>query len=187
MSDVPLKGESADYCLECAEKHLQTARILLREALQRAEQCLAESQCETCCTSKPQVLEKIRDAVAELTGCEDDTNTKLDEPRIREINRRTREIRRLIWEKKLAFGKGTLNDIKEIMMQIEELANYIYEQPEVSQKYEELIQEIVEETPPPETEQPIRKHRKNVSEITDEMEKAYRLNLLLNLVEAYME
>jgi len=193
---IDVAEQSTDYCLECAEKHLQTAKVLLREAIQRYEACYKNTECVPCCSENSAVLEKVRGAVAELAGCEDDTSTNLNEPRIREINRRAREIRKEMWNKKLAFGEGTLEDLKETHGKIEQLANYVYEQPEISEKYESIINQIVAETPMPEAEAEEREEeqeeehkpklrRKSADQIKDEVEHAYRISLLADLLESY--
>ena len=211
---VPLKGESVDYCLECAEKHIQTAKVLIREAIQRAEQCLTQTTCEPCCIQTPYVLEKIRDAVAELTGCEDDTSTALNVPHVREINRRARELRRKIWQQKLSFGHGTLNDLKQLYKELEELADFIYNTPEISGKYDQVIAEVIQEEYPnipnmpqvipdmsatqkrkqakKERQEKRKQMKKLIKELAkptpeelEELERKYHINKLLDLAELY--
>lgn len=138
INETPEKGTSIDYCMECAEKHIQTAKILIKEAIQRAEKLG---------TTHPSVLEKIRDTIAELTGCEDDTTTTLNNPKVAEINKTCRDLRRLIWQKKLAFGKATIQDLKQLYKKISNLTDNIYET--TSKNYEQQINQLIKQIPPP--------------------------------------
>ena len=155
----PPKGVSVDYCLECAEKHLRTAKVLLREAIQRAQKHG---------TKHPAVLEKIRDVVTELTGCEDDTDTTLDNKKVRKLNITCRDLRKLIWNKKLSFGKATLQDLQQLYKQISQLADYIYET-ETSKDYEPLIEQAINEVPRimPEEKQTLEKLRQEQLQTQD--------------------
>jgi len=143
--ETPEKGTSLDYCLECAEKHLQTTTILLKEALQRYEQCHKTNPCTPCCISEKPVLEKIRDTIAELTGAEDDTNPLTDNTMVKDINTQIRNIRKEIWNKKLAFGQGTPEDITNIAQKIKTLTDYIYEN-YTKQTYEAEIEKLIQST-----------------------------------------
>jgi DNA repair exonuclease SbcCD ATPase subunit len=104
------KGESTEkYCLDCMSKHLGTAKILIREALQRAVK-----------GEDPQaILEKVRGAYEELMGAEDDSQS-LSDPRIQELNKMTRELR------KWAFNSGVLVEPdKELISQFAEKINQL--------------------------------------------------------------
>ena len=139
-----MRTPTIDYCLECAEKHLQKAVIFLQESLQRQEQCETEKKCTNCCMTDTNTLEKIRKTVTELAGAEDDTDTHLEIPKIREINRRIREIRKTIWQKKLSTGKGTKDDIQKIRLELESLTNKIYEE-DVAPTYNKEIENIIKD------------------------------------------
>lgn len=98
-------GQSdVDYCLECAVKHSQTASILMLEALQRAE------------AGGPGlagVQEKVRGAVRELTGMEDDTETVNSTP-VMALNTMARALRKHVYETKAEIGGASMEDIRDI-------------------------------------------------------------------------
>lgn len=104
-----------DYCLECSEKHGQGAKVFMREGLQRFERGNREG-----------AVEKIRGVVEELTGLEDDTDSSKDVPEVRAINREARDIRREIWDKKLALGQGSIDDFRRIYGRLDSLVNKVY-------------------------------------------------------------
>ena len=114
---TPPKGESLDYCLECSIKHSQTAKVLAREGLQRAEAGSPEDE---------GVKEKIRDVNEELAGLENDTDTNLDVAEVRAINAEARDIRREIWDKKLALGQGAIDDFKHVYGRLDSLVKKVY-------------------------------------------------------------
>jgi hypothetical protein len=104
------------YCLDCMSKHLGTAKILIREALQRADAN----------ESKEAILGKVRGAYEELMGAEDDSQALKDE-RIRALNSQTRELR------KWFFDNGVLVDtdkakIAEAMNRISALNDAVYQE-----------------------------------------------------------
>jgi hypothetical protein len=133
-----------DYCLECCEKHLQTASVLMREALQRLEECNTKTNCEPCCLKTEYILEKIRNTVKELAGAEDDTIRNTYDETVRQINNEIRMIRKTTWEKKLSVGRGTKQDLIEIKNKIDELIDKVYEK--VAPQYDETIEQIIKET-----------------------------------------
>jgi hypothetical protein len=97
-------------------KHLGTAKVLIREALQRAEKG----------EPKEAVLGKVRGAYEELMGAEDDSQALNDE-RIRALNSQTRELR------KWFFDSGVLVDadktkIVEAMKRISTLNDAVYKE-----------------------------------------------------------
>jgi len=104
-----------DYCLECLEKHLQTAKVLMREAIQRKA------------SGEPteNVLEKIRGVVEELAGAEDDSNTMIDDD-VRMLNTKIRGLRKEIWRRGLSVHGGTLRDLNEVKRRIDELLEETY-------------------------------------------------------------
>jgi hypothetical protein len=75
------------YCLDCSSKHLGTAKVLLREALQRIEKG----------EPREAVLEKVRGAYEELMGAEDDTLAVKDEG-IRRLNSLIRDTRKWFFD-----------------------------------------------------------------------------------------
>jgi len=112
------EGQSkVDYCLECCEKHGQTAKVLLREAIQRAE---ADSP------SSPGVMEKVRGAVEELVGFEDDSDTVKNE-RVATLNSLSRTLRKFIYAKKAEIGGANLKDLREIKDMTDKLVDAVYQ------------------------------------------------------------
>jgi hypothetical protein len=109
------KGVSVEkYCLECTSKHIGTAKILLREALQRAEKG----------EPKESIVEKVRGAYEEVMGAEDDSQALSDEG-IRRINTMVRDVR------KWFFTSGVIADvdkerIAEALRRIDELNKHVY-------------------------------------------------------------
>ena len=89
------EGESVEhYCLDCASKHLGTAKILLREALQWAKKG----------EPRERILTKVRGAYEELMGAEDDTLATKDQG-ILKLNTEIRDLR------KWFFNSGVLTDV----------------------------------------------------------------------------
>ena len=113
---IPFRHSSVDegYCLECVHKHINTANVLIREALQRFD------------AKEPpdRVLEKVRAAVAELTGAEDDS--KFATGKVAEINKRIRDLRRHIWEKGYEFEVPSRDALLEIGGNIQDILKDIY-------------------------------------------------------------
>jgi hypothetical protein len=112
---APPPGMPAEhYCLECASKHVGTAKILLREALQRAEK-----------GEPPElVLEKVRGAYEELMGAEDDTMSVSDEG-IRKLNSMIRDLRKWFFTTG-AIVKPDKNLIAEAYARMSQLNNTVY-------------------------------------------------------------
>jgi len=128
-----------DYCLECAEKHVSTANVFLREAQQRLE---ADEPMET-------VAEKVRAAVVELTGAEADTDS-VTEHMVREINGLIRDLRKFIWREKLSV-RPTVENLVEARRRAEHILSKVYEAArELAECPEcpELIEEICGELRP---------------------------------------
>jgi len=105
-----------DYCLECAVKHSQTAKILAREALQRAR---AGSP------SDIGVLEKVRGVVEELVGLEDDTDTVKND-KVATLNSLSRTLRKFIYTKRAEIGGASLKDLEEIKSMTDKLVDAVY-------------------------------------------------------------
>ena len=111
------EGQSKlDYCIECCTKHGQTSSVLMREAIQRAE---AGSP------SDLGVQEKVRGAVKELTGFEDDSDTVKNEE-VSVLNSAARDLRKLIYESKAEVGGATLEDLREIKGMVDQLVDASY-------------------------------------------------------------
>jgi hypothetical protein len=113
---TPPGVDEEHYCLDCMSKHLGTAKILIREALQRVD---ADEP-------KEAILGKVRGAYEELMGAEDDSQALSDE-RIRALNAQTRELR------KWFFDNGVLVDadkakIVEAMSRISKLNDAVYQE-----------------------------------------------------------
>lgn len=108
---------SISYCLECCIKHGQTAKVLMREALQRAEADGSESN---------GVKEKVRGVVEELSGMEDDTNTYGDNEDVRKINSEARAVRKFIYESGAEIGGADMKAFREIRKRLNDLVELSY-------------------------------------------------------------
>lgn len=118
MSHLSYGGQSkVSYCLECCEKHGQTAKVLLREALERAEANGANSE---------GVKEKMRGVVAELTGMEDDTNTTENEEVV-DLHNEARDIRKDIYASRCEIGACDLGQLRDLSGRLDELVDSVYE------------------------------------------------------------
>ncbi len=116
------------YCLECASKHVGTAKILLREALQRAEK-----------GEPPElVLEKVRGAYEELMGAEDDTMSVSDEG-IRKLNSMIRDLRKWFFTSG-AIVKPDKTLITEAYSKIAQLNNTVYD--EYARRLEKAVESM---------------------------------------------
>jgi len=105
-----------EYCIECAIKHSQTAKVLMREGLQRAE------------AGGPGlegVKEKVRGVVEELCGLEDDTTTVKNES-VTTLNTMARELRKFIYTQDAEMGKASLEDLREIKGMVDKLVEASY-------------------------------------------------------------
>ena len=113
---IPFQHSSMDegYCLECLHKHINTANVLIREALQRFD---AKEPSD-------RVVEKVRAAVAELTGAEDDS--KFATGKVAEINRKIRDLRRNIWERGYEFEVPSREALLEIGDRVQDILKDIY-------------------------------------------------------------
>lgn len=123
MSHLSYEGQSkVDYCLECCEKHGQTARVLMREAIQRCE----TSGCDT-----DGVKEKVKGVVEELMGIENDSTSVMSNERVDAIN----NVARLLWKDIYASGAelGHANNekLKEIKIKLDGLAELVYKTREI--------------------------------------------------------
>lgn len=105
-----------DYCIECAVKHGQTAQVLMREALQRAEVSGPES---------PGVKEKVRGVTAELTGVEHDTDT-VGDPSVMALNTMARGIRKFIYTSGAEIGRASKEDLNEAKILLGKLVEAAY-------------------------------------------------------------
>jgi len=119
MSHLSYEGQSeVDYCIECAVKHGQTAKVSMREALQRAE---SEGN-----PASEGVKEKIRDIVEELTGTEKDTDTALENENITMLNTHARDLRKYIYSTKASIGGADIDTLREIKARVDQLVAEIY-------------------------------------------------------------
>ncbi len=105
-----------DYCAECCLKHSQTAKVFMREAIQRAQ---------VSSPSDPGVLEKVRGAVEELAGFDADSDTVKNE-KMSELNSSARLLRKYIYEKGAEIGTASLEDLREIKGLIDGLVDVTY-------------------------------------------------------------
>lgn len=118
MSYLSFEGQSkVDYCVECSIKHSQTAKVLMREALQRAEYGGSNSK---------GVVDKVRDVVEELSGLEDDTTTTQSDL-VSELNSISRQLRKDIYSSKAEVGGATLEQLRELKAKIDNLVEKVYE------------------------------------------------------------
>jgi hypothetical protein len=116
-SHLSYEGQTKlDYCLECAVKHGQTAKVLMREALQRAE--ASDPSAEG-------VKEKVRGAVEELSGFEDDTNT-VENQTVIDLNQKARDLRKLIYSKQCEVGACQIEDLRDVKKLINILVDEVY-------------------------------------------------------------
>lgn len=106
-----------DYCIECAVKHSQTAKVLWQEALQRAE---ASNN-----TATEGVKEKVRAAVKELTGLESDTDTVQSES-VSMLNGAARDLRKYIYMSKAEIGGADVTTLREIKTMVNDLVEASY-------------------------------------------------------------
>jgi gas vesicle protein len=121
------------YCLDCCSKHLGTAKILLREALQRADKG----------EPKEAILAKVRGAYEELMGAEDDSQALSDE-RIRQLNSMIRDTR------KWFFNSGVITEVDkskivEAFNKVSKLNDEVYKELEVrKERLKEFLQKTKE-------------------------------------------
>jgi hypothetical protein len=128
------------YCYDCASKHLGTAKVLLREALQRAVKG----------EPKEAILEKVRGAYEELMGAEDDTQALSDE-RTRQINAMIRDVRKWFYDTGVIVDTDQ-NKIAEALSKVDMLNNEVYTEierrkarlKEFLTKVEEKVKELKE-------------------------------------------
>lgn len=119
MSHLSYEGQTkTSYCLECSEKHGSTAKVLMREAIQRAEACS--------CTDSEGVLEKVRGVIEELSGMEDDTKTTENE-KVIELNSLARDIRKDIFGVRAEVGGASIEDLRGIIKRINDLVDQVFE------------------------------------------------------------
>jgi len=107
------------YCYDCASKHLGTAKILLREALQRAVKG----------EPREAVLEKVRGAYEELMGAEDDTQSLSDE-RTKQINSMIRDTRKWFYDTGVIV-ESDKDKIAEALRRVDKLNDEVYKEIEV--------------------------------------------------------
>lgn len=128
--DQPLSGRThaaqsdEAYCLECVEGHTMLASTEMRHAIDRYR---------TANRMTPGVIEKVRVAIAELQGINEDVrNTKGASPEIKqgldEILDETRWIRKEygVSGKALTRGYGDLKDLEELRSRILSVQNKAY-------------------------------------------------------------
>ena len=118
MSHLSFPGQGEiDYCIECAVKHSQTAKVLMREALQRAE---AENP------AIEGVKEKIRGVIEELSGMEDDTDTKTENKNVTTLNNAARMLRKHIYTTKAEIGGASIEQLRKVKTAIDGLVDFSY-------------------------------------------------------------
>ena len=117
MSHLSYEGQSeVDYCIECAVKHGQTAKVFIREGLQRAEADGTQSE---------GVKEKIRGVVEELSGMEADTDTVKNE-KVTALNTEARELRKAIYKSQAEIGGASIDVLRQIKAHIDGLVEKTY-------------------------------------------------------------
>jgi hypothetical protein len=97
------EGKHLATCLDCVVKHLSTARVAAREAMQRAE------------AGEPagSIVEKVRQIYDELAGMELDIKNR-EIPEIAEIDDLSRTLRKKIFSNKWLTTPPTLSQLKNI-------------------------------------------------------------------------
>lgn len=100
----------------CAVKHSQTAKVLMREALQRAESNGVDTE---------GVKEKVRGVVEELSGLEDDTTT-VSSQQVIILNGASRDLRKFIYESRAEIGGAKISTLREIKTMIDQLVEATY-------------------------------------------------------------
>jgi len=119
MSHLSYEGQSKEsYCTECAEKHGQTAKVFMREGLQRAEVC-GNGSCDG-------VLEKVRGVLEELAGFEADTQTTENQD-VMGLNTIAREIRKHVFSIQAEIGQANIEQLQEVKGMIDFLVDKTYE------------------------------------------------------------
>jgi len=137
---LSFEGQSeVDYCVECAVKHGQTAKVLIREALQRAEADSPKTE---------DVKEKVKGVVEELSGMEDDTKTVMND-NVTKLNTVARELRKHIYGTQAEIGGAKIEDLRQIKQAVDDLVNQIYQ---VREHEEECPECVVEEVGKEESE-----------------------------------
>lgn len=112
------EGQSdVSYCIECAVKHSQTAKVLMREAVQRAQ---AGSP------SSDGVQEKVRGVIEELSGYENDTMTVKNE-KVASLNDLGRNLRKFIYMTNAEVGGASIENLREIKDMIDKLVDATYQ------------------------------------------------------------
>lgn len=118
MSHLSFPGQTEiDYCIECGVKHSQTGKVLMREAVQRAEVDGPES---------PGVKEKVRGVIEELSGMEDDTDTKTGNENVIALNNAARMLRKHIYSTKAEIGGASIEQLRKIKTAIDGLVEFSY-------------------------------------------------------------
>jgi len=104
------------YCVECCIKHSQTAKVLAREALQRAEADMPSS---------PGVQEKVRGVVEELAGFEDDSDT-VENEKVVALNTMARALRKYIYTTGAEIGRASITDLRRMKSMVDQLVEATY-------------------------------------------------------------
>lgn len=118
MSHLSFEGQTKDqYCEECMQKHGQTAKVFMKECLQRAEVC-GNGSCEG-------VVEKVRGVAEELAGYESDSQSTQN-PEIIALNAVAREIRKWIFSVGGEIGQASMEQLRELKEKIELLVDKTY-------------------------------------------------------------
>jgi hypothetical protein len=97
------EGKYLATCLDCVVKHLSTARVAAREAMQRAEAGEPASS----------IVEKVRQIHDELAGMELDIKNR-EIPEIAEIDDLSRTLRKKIFSNKWLTTPPTLSQLKNV-------------------------------------------------------------------------
>lgn len=99
-------------------KHSQTAKMLMREALDRAEAGSPGDE---------GVKEKIRGIVAELTGMEDDTDTTQPNEGVAALHDAARDLRKEVYTSKAEIGGASLATLRSLKDKVDALVEQSYE------------------------------------------------------------
>ena len=104
------------YCIECAVKHSLTAKIAMKEAIQRAY--AGDPGLEG-------VKEKVRVAVEELCGLDLDTET-VDNEMVAALNTSSRALRKFIYTTGAEMGRASREQLEEIKGMVDQLVEASY-------------------------------------------------------------
>lgn len=117
------KGQSdVDYCFECLVKHFSKAEVLLDEAEKFSLSAGKVTEA---------AAEKIRRAIQEIVGAEDDIeSTEFRDPELKkiidDIIAKMRDVRKDAWGSRCVYGQCSIDDVRRLKKKVEELLQLAY-------------------------------------------------------------